>query len=98
MPGWSEGICWAPEVSQVAVRVTVMAAGPARSEFSDRLAFPLVMSAPPPMLQPEGSAARQGSMAADGTAWALRIIEWSAALHVGAAAPRLPTGPTVPPT
>ena len=90
MPGWSDGICWAPEVSQVAVRVTVMAPGPARSESSHRLTFPLEMSAPP-MLQPDGSAAMQGSMAADGTAWALRIIEWPVP-QLGAEAPRFPTG------
>jgi hypothetical protein len=30
----------------------------------------------PPILQPAGSAAMQGSSAAVGTAWALRIIEW----------------------
>ena len=47
VPGWPEGICRAPEVSQAAVRVTVMAAGPARSESSHTLDFPLVMSAPP---------------------------------------------------
>src|SRR5262249_58346728 len=74
-PGRSEGIWWVPAVSQVAVRVTVMAWGPARSESSQRRTLPLAMSAPP-MLQPGGSAAMQGSMAADGTAWALRIIEW----------------------
>src|SRR5262245_54271874 len=51
-----------------------MAWGPARSESSHRRAFPLEMSVPP-VLQPEGSAVMQGSMAADGTAWALRIIE-----------------------
>ena len=34
-------ICWAPEMSQVAVRVTVMAPCPARSESSRRLIFPL---------------------------------------------------------
>ena len=90
MPGWSEGICWAPEVSQAAVRVTVMACGPARSESSQRRAFPLEMSAPP-MLQPDGSAAMQGSIAAEGTAWALRIIEWPVP-QLGAAAPRFPTG------
>src|SRR5271169_189420 len=73
MPGWPEGTCRAPEVSQAAVRVTVMAPGPARSEFSHMLVFPLVMSVPA-MLQPGGSAVMQGSMAADGTAWALRII------------------------
>jgi hypothetical protein len=56
MPGWSEGIGGASEVSQAAVRVTVMACGPARSESSHRRTFPLAMSAPP-MLQPEGSAA-----------------------------------------
>ena len=37
------------------------------------MGFPLAMSAPG-MLQPGGSAAMQGSMAADGTAWALRTI------------------------
>ena len=62
-------------VSQAAVRVTVTARGPARSESSQKLVLPLAMSAPP-MLQPDGSAAMQGSRAADGTAWALRIIEW----------------------
>ena len=92
MPGWSEGICWAPVVSQVAVRVMVMAPVPARSESSDRLTFPLAMSAPP-ILQPDGSAARQGSMAADGTAWAARIIEWPVPQR-GAETPRLPTGTT----
>src|SRR6266567_7742603 len=86
MPGWSEGIWWAREVSQAAVRVTVMALGPARSESSHRLAFPVEMSAPP-MLQPDGSAAMQGSRAADGTAWALRIIEWPVP-QLGAETPR----------
>jgi hypothetical protein len=37
--------------------------------------LPLAMSVPP-TLQPAGSAAMQGRRAADGTAWALRIIEW----------------------
>src|SRR5215510_14185099 len=86
MPGWSDGICWAPEVSHAAVRVTVTACGPARSESSHKLTFPLEMSAPP-MLQPDGSAAMQGSMAADGTAWALRIIEWPVP-QLGAETPR----------
>jgi hypothetical protein len=62
-------------VSQAAVKVTVMAAAPARSESSHRRTFPLEMSVPP-ILQPDGSAAMQGSLAADGTAWAARIIEW----------------------
>src|SRR5690348_11784414 len=92
MPGWSEGICWAPVVSQAAVRVTGMAAGPARSDSSHRRTFPLVMSAPP-TLQPEGSAARQGSLAADGTAWAARIIEWPVQ-QLGAETPRFATGAT----
>src|SRR5438552_226625 len=52
-----------------------MAPDPARSESSRRLTLPLAMSAPP-ILQPDGSAAMQGSMAADGPAWALRISEW----------------------
>src|SRR3974390_1490501 len=92
MPDWSDGICWAPEVSQAVVKVTVMPAGPARSEFSDTVIFPLVMS-PPTMLQPTGSVAMQGSMAADGTAWALRIIAGPVP-HLGAVTPSpLGTGP-----
>ena len=74
-------------MSQVAVRVTVTACGPARSESSHILARPLAMSARP-ILQPEGSAATHGSMAADGTAWALRIIEGPVP-QLGGEAPRL---------
>ena len=48
---------------------------PSARAFHDQATLPLAMSAPP-MLQPAGSAAMQGSRAADGTAWALRIIEW----------------------
>ena len=64
----------APEVSQGAVRVTVTARGPARSESSEKPAFPLAMSVPP-IVQPAGSAAMQGSRAVDGPP-APRIIEW----------------------
>ena len=76
-------------MSQVAVRVIVTVCScpawpstkwtpPAPAwepESSTKLARPLAMSVPP-TLQPAGSAAMQGSRAADGTAWALRIIEW----------------------
>jgi DNA-binding CsgD family transcriptional regulator len=61
-------------VSQAADRVTVTAWSPAWSEFSQNRACPLAISAPP-TCQPEGSAAMQGTIAADGTAWAARITE-----------------------
>src|ERR1700745_528486 len=73
-PGWWEGIRWAPEVSQVAVRVTVTARPPARSESSQNSARPLLMLAPLAG-QPDGSAAMHGSLAADGTACADKIME-----------------------
>jgi hypothetical protein len=47
VPGWSEGICWAPEVSQAADKVMVTACGPAWSGFSQNRACPLAISAPP---------------------------------------------------
>src|SRR5215467_13805620 len=73
-PSWSDGIRSAPEVSHAAVSVTVSARAPASSEFSQNSDRPLVMSAPP-TVQPEGSAAMQGSTADDGTAWADKIME-----------------------
>ena len=75
MPGWSEGIRWAPEVSQVAVRVIVTVCSPAWPEFSAKLAFPLAIWLRA-AVQPDGSAAMQGRKAAEGTAWAARIIVW----------------------
>ena len=48
------------------------------------------------VLQPGGSAAMQGSMAADGTAWALRIIAGPVPQR-GALTPRFP-GLTETPT
>src|SRR5215469_708806 len=64
----------APEVSHLAVRVTVTARPPARSEFSQNCAWPFVISVLV-AVQPDGSAAMQGSLADDGTACADRIIE-----------------------
>ena len=75
MPGWSEGICWAPAVSQVAVRVIVTVCSPGWPEFSTKLACPLTISGSA-AVQPDGSAAMQGRKAAEGTAWAARIIVW----------------------
>src|SRR5512132_1557963 len=87
VPGWSEGICWAPEVSQAADRVMVTAWSPAWSELSQNRACPLTISAPP-TCQPEGSCAMQGTIAADGTAWAARIIE-GLVPQLGGLTPRL---------
>src|SRR5215475_13238142 len=87
VPGWSEGICWAPEVSQAADKVTVTACGPAWSEFSQNRACPLAISAPP-TCQPAGSATMQGTIAAEGTAWAARIIDGPVP-QLGALTPRL---------
>src|SRR5215472_6685808 len=64
----------APEVSHPAVKVTVTARFPARSEFSENSVWPFLMS----MLltvQPDGSAAMHGSLADEGTACADKIIE-----------------------
>jgi hypothetical protein len=65
VPGRSEGICLAPEVSHVAVRVTVTACGPARSESSHSRVFPVAMSAPSARLDVGAGAARHGQ-AVDG--------------------------------
>src|SRR5579862_3782008 len=73
-PGWSDGTRTAPDVSQAAVSVTVTARGPARSEFSQNSARPLLTSAPS-AVQPDGNAAMQGRSAEDGTACADTIIE-----------------------
>src|SRR5215470_14550152 len=64
----------APEVSHLAVRVTVTARSPARSEFSQNCAWPFLISVLV-AVQPDGSAAMQGSLAAEGTACADKIIE-----------------------
>src|SRR5215472_15478437 len=64
----------APEVSHPAVKVTVTARFPARSEFSENSVWPFLMS----MLltvQPDGSAAMHGSLADEGTACADKIID-----------------------
>src|SRR5215467_3669234 len=64
----------APEVSHLAVRVTVTARSPARSEFSQNCAWPFIISVLV-AVQPDGSAAIQGSLADDGTACADKIID-----------------------
>ena len=64
----------APEVSHLAVRVMVTARFPARSEFSQNRAWPFLMSVLL-TVQPDGSAAMQGSFADDGTACADKIID-----------------------
>src|ERR1700760_2855124 len=114
MPGWSEGIGWAPVVLQVAVRVIVTVAcaasdgprdrfrplcRPAWPEFSTKLACPLAISGSA-AVQPDGSAAMQGRKAAEGTAWAARIIVWlvphSGACTPGACTPELLAGSSRP--
>src|SRR5215831_15942359 len=72
-PGLSDGMRCALDVSQVAVSVMVTARWPAWSEFSQKRAWPLAMSAAP-AVQPEGSSAIQGSSADEGTACADRIL------------------------
>src|SRR5215468_11812919 len=64
----------APEVSHLAVRVTVTARFPARSESSQNLAWPFLMSVLS-TVQPDGSSAMQISFADEGTACADKIIE-----------------------
>src|SRR6516165_10564112 len=73
-PGWSDGTRTAPDVSQAAVSVTVTARGPAWSESSQNTILPLLTSAAL-AVHPDGSAAMHGSMADEGTAWAVTIIE-----------------------
>src|SRR5215471_14626020 len=73
-PGWSDGTRMAPEVSHLAVRVTVTARSPARSEFSQNHAWPFLISVLV-TVQPDGSAATQGSLADEGTACADKIID-----------------------
>src|SRR5215471_7842584 len=73
-PGWSDGTRMAPEVSHLAVRVMVTARGPAPSEFSQNRAWPFLMSVLS-TVQPDGSAAMHGSLAAEGTACADKIME-----------------------
>src|ERR1022692_4101237 len=89
MPGWLEGICRAPAMSQVAVRVIVTVCscpdGPSTNwtppgtamepESSTKLACPLAISAPA-AVQPGGSALMQGRKAAEGTACAAKIMVW----------------------
>src|SRR5215471_18907800 len=65
---------WDLDVVQVLVRVMVTARWPAWSEFSQNCARPLEMLAPP-AVQPDGSSAMHGSTAAEGTAWADKIME-----------------------
>src|SRR5215469_9766332 len=74
-PAWSDGIRTAPEVSHLAVRLTVTARGPAWSESSQNTDRPFVISAPS-AVQPEGSAATHGNIADDGTACADKIMVW----------------------
>src|SRR2546429_8776375 len=85
VPGWSEGSGWSPVTSQAADRVTVTARGPAWSESSQNTERPLATSAPP-TCQPGGRSATHGTSAADGTAWAARIVgcPWP---HIGGGAP-----------
>ena len=64
----------APEVSHLAVRVTVTARLPARSELSQNCVWPFLMSVLS-TVQPDGSPAMQGSLADEGTACADKIIE-----------------------
>lgn len=76
--------------SQVADNVMVTAGPPAWSELSQNLAWPLAMSALSTACQPEGRAPTQGTRAADGTASAVRMIEWPVP-HDVAKAPIFPS-------
>src|SRR5215510_16089196 len=64
----------APDVSHLAVRVTVTARFPARSEFSQNTTWPFLILVPS-TVQPDGSSAMHGSLADEGTASADKIIE-----------------------
>src|ERR1017187_8668121 len=97
MPGWPEGdgICWAPTVSQVAVRVVGTGCSPGCPGCSRKVARPLAISELATTVQPDGSAAMQGRKAAEGTAWAARIIVWPVP-QSGACTPGSEVGPSKP--
>src|SRR6516165_12554973 len=90
VPGWSDGSAWVPDTSQAADRVTVTAREPAWSESSQNMEWPLATSAPP-TCQPDGSPGTHGTSAADGTAWAARIVACPVP-HSGGYEPMFPAG------